>query len=246
MNKIKALKAFLIIAAVVFIILQILEKEFYGAGVKAILFIGLTILYHIEVDSKNRFFIAFLYLFTLGVALDFVAWLLALSGIKNYQSFLYYFTNSLFILSYVVLIIKVLITLKFKTMVRKLPIHILVLLVLDVFSVIIVTETTEKVLNSTEYILEFVYNAVVMILLSVALLNYIYRDDIKSMNLLLASILIVFSEIIQMAYFYIADSNTFNIMCSVLLVGAFLFFYIQSTLKHGKPIMETFNEDLKI
>ncbi|TPV32281.1 hypothetical protein FJ651_11995 [Paucihalobacter ruber] len=246
MYKIKALKAFLITVAVAFIILQILELEFYGAGLKVVLFLGLNLLYHLEVKEKTWFFRIFLYLFTLGVAIDFIAWLFAYAENFTFEGFFYYSANILFITSYAVIIAEMLSALNLKSVVKKLPVHILVLLILDIFSVIIVTETTEKVLNPTEYILEFVYNSVVMILLSVALLNYIYRDDIKSMNMLLASILIVFSEIIQMAYFYIADNNTFNIMCSVLLVGAFLFFYIQSTLKHGRPIMETFSEDLKI
>lgn len=188
----------------------------------------------------------FLHLFTVGVTIDFTAWILTLRNALSFEVLFYFSANTLFILSYMVIIVKMLSALKLKSYVKKLLIHILVLLVLDVFSVIIVTERTEKVLNPAEYILEFIYNSVVMILLSVALLNYIYRDDIKSMNMLLASILIAFSEIIQMAYFYIADNNTFNIMCSVLLVDTFLFFYIQSTLKHGRPIMEIFSEDLKI
>lgn len=246
MNKIKALKAFLIATAAAFILLQVYEMEFYGAGLKAMLLIGLILLYHTSVKDQSWFFRIFLYLFMLGSILDFIAWLLVLNEISGFDGILYYTSNSLFILSYSVMIVKVLSYLNLKSLVKKLPFHILVLLALDVFSVIVVTETTQKVLSSTEYIMEFVYNSVVMILLSVALLNYIYRDDIKSMNLLLASILIVFSEIIQMAYFYIEGNNSFNIMCSTLLVGAFVFFYIQSTLKHGKPIMETFGEDLKI
>ena len=246
MLKIKTLKVLLITIAVAFLTLQILEMEFYGAALKVLLFVGLTLLYHLEVREKSWFFRVFLYLFTLGVTIDYVAWFFPFSDNMAFESIFYYVVNMLFIASYAVIIAKMLSALNLKSLVKKLPVHILVLLVLDVFSVIIVTETTEKVLNPAEYMLEFIYNSVVMILLSVALLNYIYRDDIKSMNMLLASILIVFSEIIQMAYFYIENNNTFNIMCSVLLVGAFLFFYIQSTLKHGRPIMETFSEDLKI
>lgn len=246
MSKIKVLKALSITIAIAFITLQVLELEFYGAALKVLLFSELTLLYHIEVKEKSWFFRLFLYLFTMGVAIDFIAWLLVFSDKFVFESLFYYSVNMLFITSYAVIIAKMLSALNLKSVIKKLPIHILVLLILDVFSVIIVTETTEKVLNSAEYMLEFIYNSVVMILLSVALLNYIYRDDIKSMNMLLASILIVFSEIIQMAYFYIEDDNTFNIMCSVLLVGAFVFFYIQSTLKHGRPIMETFSENLKI
>lgn len=246
MSKIKALKALLITLAVAFIVLQVLEMEVYGAALKVFLFAGLTLLYHIEVKEKSWFFRLFLFLFTLGVLVDFIAQLFIFYIIFELENMFYYTANVLFITSYAVITSKMLSALNLKSVIKKLPIQICVLIILDIFSVIIVTETTEKVLNSAEYMLEFIYNSVVMILLSVALLNYIYRDDIKSMNMLLASILIAFSEIIQMAYFYIEDYNIFNIMCSVMLILAFVFFYIQSTLKHGRPIMETFSENLNI
>lgn len=245
MNKKIVLKSLLVILALAFIVVQIMGMEFYGAGIKAVLLIGLTALYYMSVEHKSTYFRLFLIAFTLGAILDFIAWTEITSSQFN-NIIYYYLVNSLYIFAYILLVIKVLIGLNLKTLVRKLPFHIIILLVLDVFSVIVISETTEKVLNPTEYLLEFVYNSIVMILLSVALLNYIYRDDIKSMNLLIGSILIVFSEVIQLAYFYIESSNTLNIMCSVLLVGAFLFFYIHSTLKNSEPIMSAYSDELKI
>ncbi|MGF1556456.1 hypothetical protein [Paucihalobacter sp.] len=245
MNDKLVLKSLLVLLAIAFIVVQVMGMEFYGAGIKAVLLIGLTALYYMSVEQKSIYFKLFLLFFTAGAILDFVAWLELTTSLFNNKVY-YYVINSLFIFAYLLLIIKVLRGLDLKILVRKLPFHIIILVVLDVFSVIVISETTEKVLNPTEYFLEFVYNSVVMALLSVALLNYIYRDDIKSMNLLIGSILIVFSEVIQLAYFYIESSNTLNIMCSVLLVGAFLFFYIHSTLKNSEPIMSPYSDDLKI
>ncbi len=245
MNDKLVLKSLLVVLAIAFIVVQVMGMEFYGAGIKAVLLIGLTALYHMSVEQKSIYFKLFLLFFTTGAILDFVAWLELTTTLFNNKVY-YYVINSLFIFAYLLLIIKVLRGLDLKILVRKLPFHIIILVVLDVFSVIVISETTEKVLNPTEYLLEFVYNSVVMALLSVALLNYIYRDDIKSMNLLIGSILIFFSEVIQLAYFYIESSNTLNIMCSVLLVGAFLFFYIHSTLKNSEPIMSPYSDDLKI
>lgn len=245
MNDKLVLKSLLVVLAIAFIVVQVMGMEFYGAGIKAVLLIGLTALYHMSVEQKSIYFKLFLLFFTTGAILDFVAWLELTTTLFNNKVY-YYVINSLFIFAYLLLIIKVLRGLDLKILVRKLPFHIIILVVLDVFSVIVISETTEKVLNPTEYLLEFVYNSVVMALLSIALLNYIYRDDIKSMNLLIGSILIVFSEVIQLAYFYIESSNTLNIMCSVLLVGAFLFFYIHSTLKNSEPIMSPYSDDLKI
>ena len=52
------------------------------------------------------------------------------------------------------------------------------------------------------------------------------------MNLLLGALCIVFSEVIQVAYFYVSDLNVLNVAFSILLVLAFSFFYIQSNLSY--------------
>ena len=81
-----------------------------------------------------------------------------------------------------------------------------------------------------------------MTLLSVALINYMYRNDNKSMLLLLASIFTVFSEIIQLAYYYILEDTNLSFTYSFFMVGAFLFFYLQSQLEFTGPIPEYTDE----
>ena len=98
------------------------------------------------------------------------------------------------------------------------------------FFVSIVTDTTQNKLTRHEYSLEYFYNAVIMLLVTVALINFMYRENKKAMNLLVGSIFIVFSEVVQMAYFYVAEINILNVLCSVFLILAFLFFYLQANL----------------
>jgi hypothetical protein len=62
----------------------------------------------------------------------------------------------------------------------------------------------------------------------VALLNYMYRSDTKSILFLMASICVVFSEIIQLAYFYVLEASSLGYIYSVLFVTAFILFYLQS------------------
>ena len=130
---------------------------------------------------------------------------------------------------------------KLVEMVKKYPFHILVLIILDVFSVVVVTNTAMHKLSFHEYYMEFIYNSVIMILLTVALINYIDKEDKKAINLLIGSIFIFFSEVLQLAYFYISNMNLLNVICSLFLVLAFLFFYLQSTLNyesHGNSIQQ--------
>jgi len=237
----KILIATLIILSVSFLGLQILQFETQASALRALLLIGLTAFYYLTIKEKKHFFYLFLLAFTLAEILNFTSLFVSFVS-ENGTDYSYYLTNALYILSYLFLITKVLSDMNLKEVVRRFPIHILVLLVLDVFCVIIVTDTTKGLLSNEEYTLEFLYNTVIMLLLTVTLINYIYREDKKSMNLLIGSIFIVFSEVIQLAYFYISAINILNVICSFFLVMAFIFFYLQSRLIYQENDDLTSNE----
>ncbi len=84
--------------------------------------------------------------------------------------------------------------------------------------------------NTNEFYVEIVYNVVMLLVLSLTLVNYFYRDNIKSLYLFLGSMCIVFSEVIWVAYIYISASTFLNIISTTLYMLSFYFFYIQSKL----------------
>uniref|UniRef100_UPI004049A63F hypothetical protein n=1 Tax=Gelidibacter sp. TaxID=2018083 RepID=UPI004049A63F len=237
----KILITILIILSVSFLGLQVLQFEAQASALRALLLIVLTVFYYLTIKDKKRFFYLFLVSFTIAEILNFTSMFVSFVS-ENGADYSYYLTNALYILSYIFLIIKVLGDMNLKEIIRKFPIHIIVLLVLDVFCVITVTETTKGLLSNAEYALEFSYNTIIMLLLTITLINYIYREDKKSMNLLIGSIFIVFSEVIQLAYFYISAINILNVICSFFLVMAFIFFYLQSRLIYQKNDDLTSNE----
>ena len=55
------------------------------------------------------------------------------------------------------------------------------------------------------------------------------------MLFLLGSICVVFSEIIQLAYYYILNDKNLGFIYSFFLVVAFIFFYLQSQINHTGP-----------
>ena len=230
MQKYKILIATLLVLSAIFLGLQSFKYEFEAAGIRALLLTLLTILYCARVKKKRFFFFLFLITFCVAELLNFFSWFYEIY--EDSIDYMYYISNGLYILSYSFLITLVLKSMNIKEVILKFPFHLLILFVLDIFCVSIVTGTTKSQLSIYEYSLEFIYNTVIMVLLSVAFINYIYRDDKKSMNLLVGSIFIVFSEVIQLAYFYISDTNFLNVICSLFLVLAFLFFYLQSRLSH--------------
>ncbi|SDB43614.1 hypothetical protein SAMN03097699_1329 [Flavobacteriaceae bacterium MAR_2010_188] len=230
----RLLKIVLVALSIIFIMLQFLEMKVYAFGVKAAILIGLTILYLHVVKKRRLFFLLFLVFFTLAEVINFSSAFMPKPA-KDEINWNYYICNLLSILSYSFLIVQVIRSMNVRAMLNRYPLHIATLVVLDIFFVWIVSGTaeTESELTFTQLSLEITYNSVIMILLSAALINYIDRDDTKSMNLLIGTIFIVFAEVIQLAYFYVAnDFNFLNVICSTFLIFALLFFYLQARLTH--------------
>ncbi|WP_299365842.1 hypothetical protein [Winogradskyella sp.] len=233
MNRI--IKVGLLLLGGVFIVLQGLAFELEGAAVSALMLVLLTVLYCKWTNNKSRMFFWFLVTFTLAHLLSYSSWYGPI--IQQEQiDYYYYGANILYIVSYLFLIAKIALSIKIKAVFKELAIPILILFLLDIFCVVLVTDTTKSALSVYEYTLEFIYNAVIMALLSVALIDYMYRNDNKSMLFLLGSICIVFSEIIQLAYFYILKNDkNLGFIYSFFLVVAFLFFYLQSQVNFTGP-----------
>jgi len=240
----KILKVVLLLLAGAYIVLQGFAVEVKGAALSAISLGLLTFLYYKWTKDKSEYFFLFLVVFTLADILGLAAYYRVpiLSGNIDY---LYYTANILYMLSYIFLIVKILKGFNFRKVFYELSIPIIILVVLDVFCVTLVTATAEKEFTYYQYILEFTYNTVIMVLLSVALINYMYRNDKKSMLFLLGSIFIVFSEIIQLAYYYVLEDNNLSLIYSIFLVVAFLFFYLQSQTAFTGPIPEYKDDELE-
>ncbi|MDO1500240.1 hypothetical protein Q2T40_08880 [Winogradskyella maritima] len=238
----KLLKIITLALGVAYVTVQAMELEHIGLGLSSLALILILILYYRVVKEKKKFFFAFLVCFTVSHISGFISYFFILD--YNDIDYMYYIGNLLYILSYAFLIFQILYPLNFRTIISKFAVSIFILLVLDIFAVTLVTETAQSALEISEYVMEFFYNAVIMVLLSVALINYMYRDDNKSMLFLVGSIFIFFSEIIMLADFYIAQSQYLSATYSAFLVMAFLFLYLQSRLQHTGPVEEYVEEGI--
>jgi hypothetical protein len=171
-------------------------------------------------------------LFTIGDIFNLITWSYSVYIDSAYELPFYFIGNIIYIIAYTFLILRMIASLNFVKAIKKFPLQVLILIILGVFCVYFVSDTTKRELETSQYLLEFAYNAIIMFLMCLALINYMYHDDKKSINLLIGSIFIVFSEVIQLAYFYVAEFRILNVLCSLFLVMAFIFFYLQSLLKH--------------
>jgi hypothetical protein len=235
MQKSKLLSGIIIALTISFVGFQIFQVDFIGGIVRGLILPLLTILYCVTGKSKSNYFFYFLLFYSLAEFTSVFSYFAYYSVVVD--NFLYYGGNLCYITAYVFLMLEVLKSIKLKSVISKFPAHIIILLVLDIYSVYLVSEIAVKsdyLSNMTEYIIEIVYNIVVMLLLTVTLINYISRDSKKAMNLLLGALCIVFSEIMQVAYFYVSDKNILNVTYSVLLIFAFCFFYIQAGMTYSR------------
>ena len=235
MQKSKLLSGIIIALTISFIGFQIFQLNLIGGIVRGLILPLLTVLYCISGKSKSNYFFYFLVFYSLAEFTGVFSYFAYYSVIVD--NLLYYGGNLCYITAYIFLILEVYKSINFKSVINRFPVHIIILLVLDIYSVYLVSEIAVKsdyLSGVLDYVIEIFYNIIVMLLLTVTLINYISRDSKKAMNLLLGALCIVFSEVIQVAYFYVSDKNILNVTYSVLLVFAFCFFYIQAGMTYSR------------
>jgi len=230
----KILIVFIAVLAIIFIGLQIFEMHGIADYVRPFIITLLTISYYLVKKESSSNFFYFLLFFSIGEILSLFSYFAIESHFID--SLLYYVGNSLFIIAYVFLILEILKSMNISKIFNRYTTYILILAALDIYSIILVTEIAIKsdyLYGFFDYLTEIVYNTAIMLLLTITLINYISGHTKKAMNLLLGALCIVFSEIIQVAYFYVSAQNTLSVIYSTLLVLAFTFFYIQSNLSYS-------------
>lgn len=204
-----------------------------------------TILYFVSVPKKSIYFTWFLILFAISELLVFSELCFDFDSMTDaellkFDDVYYVFGNSLYIIAYGLLFYDVYRILDVRKILKNFTIHLLVLTILNIY-IIYVLLTIVKAdydeafqLRTFEFVIELVYNIVMLMLLTASLISYFYNDNKKSLLLFFGSICIVFSEVIQVAYFYISDKELLNISQALLFVLAFCFFYFQSRIQNKK------------
>jgi len=237
MQRTNLLLGFIIVLTIAFLSFQILDFEIAVDFVRFPIVPLLTYLYVLKFNDTKSFFFFFLCFYAIGEILAGIGLLYYVTESAFIDYLQFYGGNLCFILSYSSLIIEINKNIRLSKIVKLFPFHLIVLLVLDVYSIILVSEISLNsgyLTNTLDFVIEILYNTVIMLLLTIALINYISRDSKKAMNLLIGAICIVFSEVIQVAYFYVTEKIILGIVYSLFLVFAFTLFYIQAGMNYMK------------
>ncbi len=231
MSKSKVLVAFVLIAYVLFSVFEFsgeYDLSFYS---DCIIIPLITLIYILCVNKKNIYFLCFLLFYTITNL-----FLLVISFIPYQEDLIifkyeYYISNSMYIIAYIFLLIKISKSLSLVHVIKNFKIHLVVLTLLNVYLIYVLQVIVKpNIIMDTDYYFELIYNIVTLSLLSLALLNYFYRDNQKSLYLFLGALCLVFSEVIDIAFIYIAQRTILNFMATTLSLGAFYFLYQQSKM----------------
>ena len=234
----KILLALLLILVAVYFGFIVFRQDVLADYVRPFVLPLLVAVYCSSNCNKRSPFFWFLLFYAIGEFISLIYYYYPSSELVD--NVLYYTCNGLYIMAYIFLTIEVLKLIDLTNIIRRFAVHILILVALDIYCVILVTEVaiaSGQLVSVYDYILEFTYNIVIMALLTITLINYLHRDTKKAMNLLLGSLCIVFSEVMQVAYYYVSEIEALLIGYNVLLILAFYFFYIQIGMSPEQKVL---------
>lgn len=245
MRKANILIGCIVLLFVTFAVCEFNQLHICSEIAKALIVPVFTILYFISVPKKSIFFTWFLILFSISELLVFSEFFFDFETMTDdellkFDDVYYVLGNSLYIIAYCLLFYDIYRILDIKKVFKNFSIHLLVLTILNIYIIyvlltIVKTDYDEVLkIRTFEFVIELIYNIVMLLVLTISLISYFYNDNKKSLLLFFGSICIVFSEVIQVAYFYISDKELLNISQALLFVLAFCFFYFQSRILNRK------------
>lgn len=235
MLKSKHLVSLIMLCCMIFMFSHFNGNHYLAIISRALIVPLFTILYVISNKHKSPYFLIFLIAYSISDLISIV-------GYKMYFEWEYYIGNSLYIVGYLAFSFEILSSISIKHILSLFRAHVIVLVMFNIYLnyVLIMYQAETTYFSSTEYFMELLYNISTLILVSVSLLNYFYRDDKKALILFLGSLSIAVSEVIQITYYYLMDnseSNILNVSYSVFLILGFYFYYMQSRLDYDEVLV---------
>ncbi|WP_035483460.1 hypothetical protein [Gaetbulibacter saemankumensis] len=232
MDKSKIMISLVLLIYIASVLCQFIGYDVWSYYLSSLIMPVITVLYFISVKKRTLFFSLFLLSTTVSDILVFLEDFIPFD-------FNYLFGNSLYILAYIFLLVEIFSSMNLIKVIKSYFLHLIILSVLSVYLVYVLQEIVDPYVEmSYKYYVELVYNIVLFLLLSVALLNYFYHDNVKSLYLFFGSLAIVFAEVIWIAYAYISERNLLIFLAITLHLLGFLLYFRQAKLEDEEETVE--------
>ena len=187
----------------------------------------ITLIYVITIRDKSKYFTLFLVIYSISDIINII-------DQDELYELIYFTCNTLYIISYVFLLLEILKSISFKDIIKTFPIHIGVLLLLNFYIIFVMTTIINPIDFETEHlsyvrVIEHLYNFVLLSLLSMSFLNYLFHESHKALLLFCGCLLITFSEFLLIGYYYLSEEmEILGLISTLFNVFAFVLFYYQS------------------
>jgi len=189
----------------------------------------ITLIYFITIRDKSKYFTLFLVIYSIS---DFIN----IRDQDELYELIYFACNTLYIISYVFLLLEILKFISLKGILKAFPIHIGVLLLLNFYIIFVMTTIINPIDFETEHlsyvrVVEHLYNFVLLSLLSISFLNYLFHESHKALLLFCGCLLITFSEFLLIGYYYLSEKmEILGLISTLFNVLAFILFFYQSKI----------------
>lgn len=232
MSKANFLFVCVVVFVVVFLTLDQLNFKSLGEWIQLSIAPIFAVFYFVRNEVKSSRFSVFLIIYSIGSVLQPF-------DLETYPDLMYYFCNGLYIIAYFFLLLELLKTMSLRGVYKKLIIQLLILIALNVYLINNLTTLVLPSIFNEDYefgvfVLEIVYNVLLLLILSMAFLNYLENENRKTLILFIGCSFIVVSEFLLLGFYYLLESYFLNYFSAILYVVAFSLLYFQSNLEFGR------------
>lgn len=231
----KKYDTYFLILCLCFSISGLLSFDKVNASIR-LLFFPVLIIYYYKVPSYNsKYLLFFLIFFAFAEICYYFAVILKILNPFSYLG------NIALSLGYTSIITLIFSRLNIKLLIKRFTIQILILGALGIY---LFFELNEMVFSgyggvenvpTIDYITNLYYNFIIILLLGVSLLNYFYHDSVIALKLLLACVILIFSEFVQTAFYFIETQEILSKIYIVLLAISYFIFFLYIKAEKFKP-----------
>lgn len=231
--------------SLVFLLSELVNIKPLGLYSRMLIFPFLTLYFFTKKEQKNLFFGLFLVFFTIAEILLFMV-----LGYGLHRVFGFNFINmgtSFCVLAYSSLFVFIISKMNLKKLFKKIQMHVIVLFMFGVYLLYVLDHMIKHnglaSMSVLEYVLATTYNLSIIVILLISLLNYLYNATKKS--LFIFCLCVVFSELVQTAYFFMAREVLLDLVYTGLLSLGFCFICVYMFIKVNDNRTNFLDKDAK-